>query len=59
MYNPKGVIYMKAIGSLFARMFEDRPQSNASIYREWDRLREEALTPAHRAEIDAIFSRSI
>lgn len=29
-----------------------------SFHREWDRLREEALTPAHRAEIDAIFSRN-
>ena len=50
---------MKAIGSLFARLFEDRPQSNASIYREWDRLRAEALTPSHRSEIDAIFGRQI
>ena len=50
---------MKAIKSLFIRMFEDRPQSNSDIYREWDRMRDEALTPSHRAEIDAIFSRSI
>lgn len=50
---------MKAIGTLFSRLFEDRPQSIPSIYREWDRLRAEALTPSHRAEIDAIFSRSI
>lgn len=27
--------------------------------REWDRLREGALTPAERSEIDAIFSRSL
>lgn len=50
---------MKAIGSLFARLFEDRPQSISSVYRDWDRLRAEALTPSHRAEIDAIFSRSV
>ena len=50
---------MKAIGSLFARMFEDRPTRASSIEREWDRLRAEALTPSHRAEIDAIFSRQV
>ena len=50
---------MKALGSLFARMFEDRPQSADSVYRQWDRLRADALTPSHRAEIDAIFSRNV
>lgn len=50
---------MKAIGSLFARLFEDRPQSVSSIERQWDKLRAEALTPSHRAEIDAIFSRHL
>lgn len=30
-----------------------------SVYREWDRLRDEALTPSHKAEIDAIFSRAV
>lgn len=50
---------MKALGSLFARMFEDRPTKVDSIYRDWDRLRAEALTPSHKSEIDAIFSRHV
>ena len=52
---------MKAIGSLFARLFEDRPQSKASAYREWDKQRElaQSFGPSHVAEIDAIFSRNI
>lgn len=50
---------MKAIGSLFARLFEDRPTRN--VYIEWDRQRNLAKSfgPSHVAEIDAIFSRSI
>lgn len=49
---------MKAIGSLFARMFEDRP-TRISYSTEWDRQRElaKAFGPSHVAEIDAIFSR--
>jgi len=48
---------MKAIGSLFARLFEDRP--TRMNYSEWDRQRElaKAFGPSHVAEIDAIFSR--
>lgn len=51
---------MKAIGSLFARMFEDRP-TRRSIEIEWDRQRNLAKSfgPSHVAEIDAIFSRSV
>lgn len=50
---------MKAIGSLFARLFEDRPTRH-KFYSEWDRQRElaKAFGPSHVAEIDAIFSRS-
>lgn len=50
---------MKAIGSLFARLFEDRP-IRTKFYTEWDRQREmaKAFGPSHVAEIDAIFSRS-
>lgn len=49
---------MKAIGNLFARLFEDRP-TRRSFYTEWDRQREmaKAFGPSHVAEIDAIFSR--
>jgi hypothetical protein len=50
---------MKAIGNLFAKMFEDRPTRIDSVHRQWDALRAEALTPSHRAEIDAIFGRQV
>ena len=44
--------------SIFAGLFKDRTTSEvAAIQREWDKLREAALTPSHKAEIDAIFSR--
>lgn len=50
---------MKAIGNLFARLFEDRP--TRINYSEWDKQRElaKAFGPSHVAEIDAIFSRSV
>lgn len=32
---------------------------NDVIRREWDRLREGAMTPAERSEIDAIFARQL
>lgn len=50
---------MKAIGSLFARLFEDRP-TRTKYATEWDYQRElaKAFGPSHVAEIDAIFSRS-
>lgn len=49
---------MKALGSLFARMFEDRP-TRIQFTTEWDRQRELAkyFGPSHVAEIDAIFAR--
>ncbi|MFZ9988569.1 MAG: hypothetical protein ACO3ID_03405 [Candidatus Nanopelagicales bacterium] len=36
-----------------------RPSANhpASIRRTWDRERSRAMSPSHREEIDAIFSR--
>lgn len=48
---------MKFLIHLFKNPTIDRRQSD--IYRQWDRLRDEALTPSHKAEIDAIFSRSV
>lgn len=49
---------MKAIGSLFARLFEDRP-TRTRYATEWDYQREmaRAFGPSHVAEIDAIFQR--
>lgn len=51
---------MKAIGSLFARLFDSRP-TRKSIYIEWDKQRNlaKAFGPTHVAEIDAIFSRNM
>ena len=44
--------------SIFAGLFQDRTTSEVeNIQREWDRLRNAALTPSHKAEIDAIFAR--
>lgn len=50
---------MNTLLRFFTSIFEERPQSINSLYREWDKLRAEALTPSHKAEIDAIFSRHI
>lgn len=48
---------MKFLLSLFKNPTIERAQS--AVYRDWDRLRAEAITPSHRAEIDAIFSRQV
>ena len=50
---------MKAIGRLFSGLFSVATNDATKIYRQWDRLRSEALTPSHRAEIDAIFARHL
>ncbi len=34
-----------------------KPSKPASIRRTWDRERSRAMSPSHRDEIDAIFSR--
>ena len=49
---------MKAIGNLFARMF-DTATSSVSIQREWDRQRARAISPNELSEIDAIFGRNL
>ena len=55
---------MKPFATVFASLF-DRDSQEApvsrrrAIYREWDRQRANALSPADRAEIDAIFARNI
>lgn len=43
--------------SLSATHLDD--SSNQSMRRQWDALRRSAVTPSERAEIDAIFSRSM
>ena len=55
---------MKPFAKVFASMFDRKPHdenkaARRAFHREWDRQRAIALTPSHRAEIDAIFSRSL
>jgi len=55
---------MKPFAKVFASMFDrqahdDSVSARRALHREWDRQRANALTPSARAEIDAIFSRSI
>ncbi len=53
---------MSTFGNVFANLLGSRPETNEMtarrhIQRAWDRERSRALTPSHRAEVDAIFSR--
>lgn len=50
---------MKAIGRLFSSLFSIATDDATKIYRQWDQMRAQALTPSHRSEIDAIFSRHL
>ena len=55
---------MQPLASLFATLFDREPLDgaaarNRAIHREWDRQRRNALSPADRAEIDAIFARNL
>ena len=50
---------MKAFGRLFSNFFRVATDDTMKVYRQWDRLRSEALTPSHRSEIDAIFARHL
>jgi hypothetical protein len=55
---------VKPFASVFASLFGSEPLDHEAarrrqIHREWDRQRAQALTPAEREEIDAIFSRNL
>jgi hypothetical protein len=55
---------MTPFAKVFASMFDRQPHDDnmaarRALHREWDRQRANALTPSDRAEIDAIFSRSL
>lgn len=55
---------MKPLAKVFSSLFgaEALDQESArvrQVRREWDRMRAQALTPAEREEIDAIFSRNL
>ena len=43
--------------SLISWLRPGRARTPESIRRTWDRERARAMSPSHRAEIDAIFSR--
>jgi hypothetical protein len=52
--------FAKVFASLFgAEPFDQETARNRQIHREWDRQRAQALSPAEREEIDAIFSRNL
>jgi hypothetical protein len=55
---------VKPFARVFANMFDhgtlDTEASRSrQIHQEWDRQRANALTPAERSEIDAIFGRNL
>ncbi len=47
---------MKLLSALFSKTHASKTET---IYRDWDRLRANAVSPSELAEIDAIFSRAI
>jgi len=55
---------VKPFARVFANMFDHgdldtEANRRRQIHQEWDRQRANALTPAERSEIDAIFSRHL
>ena len=53
---------MKQLGSVFSSVFgrmDSEAAERKAIYREWDRQRRKAISPADLAEIDAIFTRAL
>jgi hypothetical protein len=55
---------MNTLAKVFSTMFDRQPLDTEGarrqqINREWDRQRTLAVSPAHLAEIDAIFGRSL
>jgi hypothetical protein len=56
MGNQQGEI-VKYLVNLFKNQYIQNQQMK--LYRDWDRMRDQARTPSERAEIDAIFSRHL
>ena len=50
---------MRALLRRFTDSFTIPTRENEDLYKEWDRLREQAISPSERAEIDAIFARNL
>jgi len=55
---------MKPLARVFTSLFGAESTDHESarvrqLHREWDRMRSQALTPAEREEIDAIFARNL
>ena len=52
--------FAKVFAAMFgAESFDQETARRRQIHREWDRQRAQAMSPAEREEIDAIFSRNL
>ena len=52
--------FAKVFAAMFgAESFDSETARSRQIHREWDRQRANAMSPAEREEIDAIFSRNL
>lgn len=51
----KDVNAMRSFGQVLSQIF--KPSSHRSFQQEWEFQRSQAMSPSHRDEIDAIFSR--
>ena len=50
---------MKALTRRIVNIFSSPKRETESVYRDWNRLRNNAKGPSDLAEIDAIFSRHL
>jgi len=50
---------MKALASRIVNIFSIPKRENENVYRQWNRMRSNAMGPSDLAEIDAIFSRHL
>jgi len=50
---------MKALTNRIVNIFSSPKRETENIYRDWSRLRNNAIGPSDLAEIDAIFSRHL
>ena len=50
---------MTALFSRIVNVFSSPKRNNESVYREWNRMRNNAIGPSDLAEIDAIFTRHL
>jgi hypothetical protein len=50
---------MKALISNIVNIFSSPKRDNENIYRQWNKMRNNAMGPSDLAEIDAIFTRHL